>query len=481
MKRILSLVIGLYCYTFSFGQIFEGTITDVNSKDPLNRVSVFLVEENKTVSSNENGFFTIKANNTDPKTLRFELDGYMFEELFNIPYSSNLNVALRPAMKSTATLREESYISNGCDPAIPNDPNWNVQFKQYDLKGDLAPNSTFTRRDPSAVISYEGKYYVWYSYSLTHDPEKTAPWDLNDLYFSTSIDGETWTEQGIAIARGPEGAFDHRSVFTTEIFVNEGKYYLVYQAAADQGGVFNRNFVGMAHADSPDGPWTKLDEPVLRPTYTDEMFFDNNAVHDPCIIKFGNEFRLYYKGECNCFEASDCQRWCNPVCSETKKQVKWGVAIGDTPIGPFVKSTSNPITNTGHEVMVWNYNDGVAILQHQDGPEAETIQFARDGLNFEIKGSATNLPEAAGLYRPNNPSKTPHGGIQWGLNHKLKWDDGPHGWMYIKRFEIDQRVDTGQSTQLDTTYFVIVPFLIVLIFFIAMVLYKRRKKVITTE
>lgn len=33
------------------------------------------------------------------------------------------------------------------------------------------------------------------------------------------------------MARGPEGSFDTRSVFTTDILVANGKYYLFYQAA----------------------------------------------------------------------------------------------------------------------------------------------------------------------------------------------------------------------------------------------------------
>ena len=49
--------------------------------------------------------------------------------------------------------------------------------------------------------------------------------------------------------------------------------------------------------------------------------------------------------------------------------------------------------------MVWPYKNGIAILQHQDGPEARSIQFAADGLNFQIMGMVNNIPEAAGLYR----------------------------------------------------------------------------------
>ena len=71
---------------------------------------------------------------------------------------------------------------------------------------------------------------------------KQAPWDLNDLYYATSTDGLTWTEQGAAIERGVGSIYDARSAFTTEIFVHNNTYYLVYQAAADQNGI-SYNFV----------------------------------------------------------------------------------------------------------------------------------------------------------------------------------------------------------------------------------------------
>ncbi|MFY0607614.1 MAG: Ig-like domain-containing protein [Cyclobacteriaceae bacterium] len=432
-------------------QTFQGVVKDANSDNPLAGVSVRIVEDNLSATTDSNGMFSITASNSDTKSLYFELDDYMFEDQYKVEPSTDLEIKLRKRIKSAATIREESYVANGdCSPDIPNDEDWNVDFEQTDLKGDLAPDNTYTRRDPSAVLFRNGKYYVWYSYSLTNGEGKTAPWDLNDIYYATSEDGEAWTEHGAAVTRGEAGSFDHRSVFTTEIFNHEGKYYLVYQAAKDQAGVYDRNFVGMAHADSPDGPWTKIPEPVLRPTYTDNLWFDNNAVHDPCIIFYENKFRLYYKGECNCFSASGCNRWCNPVCN-LGKQVKWGVAIADSPTGPYVKSEMNPITNTGHEVMVWNYNGGVAILQHQDGPEAQTIQFAEDGFNFEIKGSATNLPEAAGLFRPENPADNPHGGIEWGLSHVLKWDV-PGGWMHLRRFKKKATSATGMMLQPDTIY-----------------------------
>ncbi|WP_144059639.1 family 43 glycosylhydrolase [Rhodopirellula sallentina] len=429
---VVALILCLPCAALA--DEFKGRVVDRESQSPLAGLTVRLVEDELSTKTDDNGTFQIEASDSDAKTIRVESVGYMFDEEQNVSPNDEIEFKLRKRHESAATIREQHYLANGCEVDNPAKPEWNIAFTSSLLKGDLAPDPTYTRRDPSSVILVDGTYYVWYSYSLTHDTNKIAPWDLNDLYLATSKDGETWKEQGVAVPRGVEGSFDHRSVFTTEIFVHDDVYYLIYQAAADVDGIYNRNVVGMAHAQSPDGPWKKLDAPVLTPTYTEQMFFDNRAVHDPCLIHYRDKFYLYYKGECSCRDNENCRQWCNPPCG-LRKQVKWGVAISDSPTGPFEKSPYNPITNTGHEVMVWKYGTGIAILQHQDGPEAKTIQYAEDGLNFQVMGTVKNMPEAAGLFRPNEPDDTPHSGVQWGLSHVLKWNAGPKGWMYIQKYQ----------------------------------------------
>ena len=433
LRKIIVITVLLNVCIITNAQTFGGNIKDAEGISLENAVA-YIVEDDLTALTDNNGSWSIIASDTNPKTIVFGKEGFTYEQIIGQLPAIDISIVLRNEQKSSATLREEGYLADGCSSVdIPDDPKWNITFEIQELKGDLAPDPTYTRRDPSSVIEVNDTFFVWYSYSLTNDNAKIAPWDLNDLYYASSVDGITWTEHGIAVGRGEAGSFDHRSVFTTEIFVYENTYYLVYQAAADKDGIYNRNVVGMAKANSPRGPWIKLNEPVLRPTYTNDTYFDNNAVHDPCIIQYNNKFHLYYKGECNCMGAIGCANWCNPVCG-LGKQVKWGVAVADDPAGPYKKSVFNPVTNTGHEVMVWPYADGLAILQHQDGPEANSIQYSGDGFNFDIKGKVTNFPEAAGLYRSSESDSDPHAGVSWGLGHKLMWNSGPHGWMYIYRF-----------------------------------------------
>lgn len=323
---------------------------------------------------------------------------------------------------------------------------WFVEFKVHDLKGDLAYEEGVVRRDPSAIIQVEGKHFVWYSKSTgTTDgfagdieTEKVFPWDRCDIWYATSEDGWTWKEEGVAVERGPKGAYDDRSVFTTEILAHEGKYYLTYQTVKSPYVVRVKNQVGLAWADSPHGPWTKSPEPILSPADNgvwegeeDNRFlvvkkgdFDSHKVHDPCLLFYKDKFYLYYKGEQMGEEITFGGR-----------QIRHGVAIADNPLGPYVKSPFNPISNSGHEICVWPYHGGVASLITTDGPEKNTIQWAPDGINFEIQSVIKGAPHAIGLNRSLDTEKTPLTALEWGLTHQYKNRD----YQYIRRFEGQRR------------------------------------------
>ena len=78
------------------------------------------------------------------------------------------------------------------------------------------------------------------------------------------------------------------------------------------------------------------------------------------------------------------------------------------------------MTNSGHEVVVWQYNGGVAALVNRCGPEKNTIQFAPDGINFAIKSSVVVPPQDAGPLRIDDSSNTePLAGFRWGLSHVI--------------------------------------------------------------
>ncbi len=326
---------------------------------------------------------------------------------------------------------------------------WFIEFgKLKPLKGDLAYEEGVVRRDPSAMIKHNGKYYVWYSKSTGEtqgfggdiENEKVFPWDRCDIWYATSEDGWTWKEEGVAVKRGEKGAYDDRSVFTVEIMEHEGKYYLCYQTVKSPYNVRVKNQVGLSWADSPDGPWTKLEEPILSPadngvwkgdnlqdrrSVIKKGDFDSHKVHDPCILPYDGKFYLYYKGEQMGEEITFGGR-----------QIRHGVAIADNPLGPYVKSPYNPISNSGHEICVWPYNGGIASLITTDGPEKNTIQWAPDGINFEIMSVLKSVDaHAIGLNRTADTEKEPTEILRWGLTHVYN----SYNYQSIMRFSSKRR------------------------------------------
>lgn len=318
---------------------------------------------------------------------------------------------------------------------------WFFEYNVQDLKGDLAYEEGVVRRDPSAIIKHNGKFYVWYSKSVGAtqgfggdiEKEKVFPWDRCDIWYATSEDGWTWKEEGLAVSRGEKGAYDDRSVFTVEIMKHNNMYYLCYQTIKSPYTVRVKNEIGLAWSDSPNGPWTKSDKPILSPSNNGKWKgeeqnrfavekkgdFDSHKVHDPCILNYKGKFYLYYKGE-----------QMGEAITFGGRQIRHGVAIADNPKGPYTKSPYNPISNSGHEICVWPYNGGVASLITTDGPEKNTVQWSPDGINFEIKGVVKGAPHAIGLNRTVDNEKEPTEILRWGLTHEYKNSD----YQYIRRF-----------------------------------------------
>ena len=317
---------------------------------------------------------------------------------------------------SAASIRALSYTKG---------PEWFCQFRESDLQGDFAYEEGVIRRDPSAVLLIDDTYFVWYTKGEgetvgfgSGDPEaKVFPWDLTEVWYATSTDGWDWREQGLAVGRGPDGAYDDRAVFTPEIFAHEGKYYLVYQTVKAPYVVRVKNQIGMAVADSPHGPWRKLDAPILSPADNGEWLgdeddrfsvvtqgdFDSHKVHDPCLVFYQDKFWLYYKGE-----------RMGEQMTFGGREIKWGVAIADHPEGPYVKSEYNPVTNSGHEVCVWPYRGGIAAVLTTDGPEKNTIQYAEDGINFEIMSVIKGGARGHGALPQPGDRRKPAAGAQLG-------------------------------------------------------------------
>jgi beta-xylosidase len=297
----------------------------------------------------------------------------------------------------------------GVLPAAP------AAFTYADLPG-LGPSGTIMRRDPSDVIRVGELFYVWFTKgAVAHGYDAT-------IWYANSPDGRTWTERGEALARGGAGAWDEQSVFTPSILVAEGKYWLFFTAVpkpfTNEGNRVTKSAIGIAVADSPDGPWQKLPtNPVLR-TSDDPTHFDSMRVDDACLLVRGGKFWLYYKG----------RQWDN-----TPGNTKMGVAIAGRPDGPYMKFKGNPVIPAGHEVLVWPRGPGVVAMINIGPPGlSQSLQYAPDGLTFKKLADILPVPSAAGAYRPEAFTDSGRGAmIAWGISIRSR----PGMLPFLQRFD----------------------------------------------
>ena len=341
---------------------------------------------------------------------------------------------------------------------------WFAKFKYSAIQG-LGYEKGLVRRDPSAITQIDGRYYVWYTrarhpcppvgFERMTDTLPANPWDLADIWYATSSDGIHWEEQGPAVERGGSGAYDERSVFTPGMLAHDGRYYLVYQVAPSPNYRCTPESIAIAWSDSPAGPWHKSAAPIVEPDPSGQVdehgipefapvkgAWDSLQVHDPELLYREGQYWLYYKGE---------------GIGYNHMESKWGVAIADSPLGPYAKSPFNPVTNSGLEVVVWQYDGGVAGLVNRCGPEKNTIQFAPDGINFELMSRVAVPPQAAAPLRVAEADNTePLSGFSWGLchvipqsSHLIKQGQDPLGlasidepWDFLIRWELERERHT---------------------------------------
>ncbi len=300
-----------------------------------------------------------------------------------------------------------------------------VSFTYSEITG-IGFDSRHNRRDNSDVIRVDNTYYVYYS---KMDSSETAGYWATIWFAISENEGFTWQEKGMALGLGEKGAFDSHSVFTPNILEYGGKYYLYYTGVQPTPGNAKGNFennsvndftaIGLAVSDKPDGPFTRVENnPVLTISDVPDDF-DSYRIDDAGLLKRDNKIYLYYKGRSIVHgEKGPCL-------------TKMGVAIADTPIGPFIKHPT-PILDKSHEVLIWKSGDGIASL----ASFSSSINYAPDGLNFSpIYPNLDNIPKAPGLYRPELNEETEKDKIPgWGIALKNK-----NKRVYLVRFEMKQQ------------------------------------------
>ena len=303
-----------------------------------------------------------------------------------------------------------------------------------------------TRRDNSDIILVEGKYYIYYTKVYGRS---AGYWGT--VWAAVSEDeGHSWTEIGEVLGKGTEGRWDSQAVFTPNVLVENGVYYLYYtgvQPTPDNpDGEFENNSVtdftaiGVAKSNNPAGPFIRCANNPILTVNKNRSAFDSYRVDDAVLLKRDNQFWLYYKGR-NYADGKS-----GPA------HTKMGVAFAPTPEGPFKKYEGNPILDKSHEVFLWKQNEGVGCL----ASISSTLEYACDGIDFESYSVSVEVPnklrpKAPGACRPDLFNDKSANGLTWGISMipngvncylvRWQWIDKTQEWMQYVKVEMSDTQD----------------------------------------
>ena len=277
------------------------------------------------------------------------------------------------------------------------------------LKYPLMKETGFLRRDSSDIIRVNGKYHIWYTKVYKEQPlypEGAA----GSVWYATSPDGYQWEEQGESIPRGEAGDWDDAGVYTPNILVYEGKYYLGFTGSKlpfpdhDQ---FTSS-IGMAVSNSPDGPWKKQENnPLIKPSLTPGTP-DGIIVDDALFVVNEGKIWLYYKGNPNSGTEEAPRR--------TFGNTFLLAATATNPEGPYTKIPK--VLHRGHEGVLWKTEDGgIGSLATSRGPLR--YMYSKNGTDFKAVYKLTT-PKAPSIYRPDFEEGNKGFRPTWGVAQKSK-------------------------------------------------------------
>ena len=255
--------------------------------------------------------------------------------------------------------------------------------------------------DPSNVILHDGLYYVWFSRNVNDHEYITA-------HYATSPDGEVWTLRGEALPPGAAGEWDESGNLAPYVAVHDGKYYFFYTGFCK--GDLSTRHLGVAVADTPEGPWVRFDDNPIFCQSKDPNAWDNNMMGDSNVIYRDGKWWFYYKSK---------------QVDQGANETQIGVATADSITGPYTKYEGNPIFD-GHAFSAWVHRDGVAAIKGQHWPE---VLWSQDGINFVDTGGRLKN-QSTGFYCPENfGNGVNNRGVAWGFDVVFK-----DGIRHIQKF-----------------------------------------------
>lgn len=233
------------------------------------------------------------------------------------------------------------------------------------------------------IYDKKGKVHVFYS----RWPEKygMGGWIHKcEIAHAVADSAESEFKYVETILKPREGFFDATTCHNPHIQYTDGKYCLFYMG--NSNGKTNTKRIGLATADSLNGPWERPEEPLLE--VGEPGAWDDHCTTNPAFIKHPNgEYRLYYK-------AWNTEEYEKAAGQRIRGNRKYGLAIAKTITGPYTKYEHNPVVDFSHlghneqleDAYVWMEDGKFKMIARDMGffnHEYGIIIESTDGIQWE--------------------------------------------------------------------------------------------------
>jgi hypothetical protein len=232
------------------------------------------------------------------------------------------------------------------------------------LNDFFSQESSFARhiKPVSRILELEG-YYVWCNSPIQDEQGKIhvffSRWDAKKG-MGGWIKGSEIAHAIAAVPEGPyevietvlaprPGYWDATTCHNPLIKKVDNKYCLFFMG--NSNGKTNTKRIGLAFADSLNGPWQRPDLPLLEAGTTGE--WDDHCTTNPAFIKQDGKYWLYYKS----WNTKDYETSTDPL---IKGNRKYGLAIADKLEGPYIKYTGNPVIDFSYKGNNCQFEDAFA-------------------------------------------------------------------------------------------------------------------------
>jgi hypothetical protein len=257
------------------------------------------------------------------------------------------------------------------------------------------------------IIAPDGKTHVFFS--RWRADKKMGGWiNCSEIAHAVADNpaGPYEVTGSVLAPRGP-GFWDATTYHNPHIQKVGDRYALFYMG--NSNGRTDTKRVGLALANSLDGPWKRFDAPLLQPG--PEGAWDDHCTTNPCFVQHPNgEYWLYYKS----WNTAEYVNGKSPI----RGNRKYGLAIAKNLEGPYTKHPQNPLIDFSkrgenrqcEDAYVWRENGKFRVIMRDMGVfshDVGLIMESPDGLAWSepeiayepLRTYVTEPPPSANLNR----------------------------------------------------------------------------------